>query len=295
MTELLRRFRYPLTYALCAFLAATAVVARPGANGLGLPERAVLTVTVPLQQLATLPVREAEGFWDQYINLVGMRQENDRLREQVARLREENLQYREAIVASERYQRLAVYREAREVPMVPANVVQQDLSPWFQSIVIDQGSTAGIRPGMPVITDGGVVGVVTGTTPSHAQVLLVIDPQSRVDAFAQRTRARGSLKGAAGGRVDFEFVLREADIEAGDLLLTSGLGAVYPKGLVVGYVKSVERKPYGLFQYATVEPAVDFSKLEEVFVILERRELPESSEFTTDDASLWGSPAPAGE
>ena len=178
--------------------------------------------------------------------------------------------------------------------MVPANVVAHDLSSWFRSIIIDQGSTSGIRAGMPVITDSGVVGVVAGTTPRAAKVLLIVDAQSRVDAYVQRSRARGAVRGSSASDCAFEYVLRDDDVRQGDQLLTSGLGAVYPKGLVIGRITSVERQPYGLFQRARIEPAVDFRQLEEVFVILESRELPDETEFSGDDQRLWpAAPEPA--
>jgi rod shape-determining protein MreC len=294
--ELLRRFRYPLAYLLLAALCVIAMVSERKPAPLSLASRALVALTLPLERMVTLPVHEAQGWWDELVVLVQVREENDRLRQRIARLEEENLQYREAIVSSERFQRLAGFRESHEVPMVPANVVHQDVSPWFRSVIIDQGTAAGIRPGMPVVTDLGVVGVIAGTAPSASKVLLLIDPQSHVDAYVQRSRARGSVRGAQGRECSFEFVLRDEDLAVGDLLLTSGMGEVFPKGLVIGHVTAVERQPYGLFQEAHIKPAVDFGKLEEVFVILERRELPGADEFTSADESLWpvAPAAPAG-
>jgi rod shape-determining protein MreC len=293
--ELLRRFRYPLAYLLLAALCVIAMVSERKPAPLGLASRALVALTLPLERMVTLPVHEARGWWDELVVLVQVREENDRLRQRIARLEEENLQYREAIVSSERFQRLAGFRESHEVPMVPANVVHQDLSPWFRSVIIDQGTGAGILPGMPVVTDQGVVGVVSGTAPGASKVLLLIDPQSRVDAYVQRSRARGSVRGAKGRECNFDYVLRDEDLAVGDLLLTSGMGEVFPKGLVIGHVTSVERRPYGLFQQAQIKPAVDFGKLEEVFVILERRELPAAADFTTSDESLWLGPPAQGE
>jgi rod shape-determining protein MreC len=292
--ELLRRFRYPLAYLLLAALCVIAMVSERAPAQFSLASRALVAITLPLERMVTLPVQEAQGWWDELVVLVQVREENDRLRQRIARLEEENLQYREAIVSSERFQRLAGFRENHEVPMVPANVVHQDLSPWFRSVIIDQGTAAGIKPGMPVVTDLGVVGVVSGTAPSASKVLLLIDPQSHVDAYVQRSRARGSVRGAKGRECSFEFVLRDEDLAVGDLLLTSGMGEVFPKGLVIGNVMSVERQPYGLFQEAQIKPAVDFGKLEEVFVILERRELPADEAFSSSDEGLWpAAPAPA--
>jgi hypothetical protein len=140
---------------------------------------------------------------------------------------------------------------------------------------------------MPVITESGVVGLVSGTTPGASKVLLVVDPQSRVDAYIERTRARGTVRGTSGHDCDFEYVLREENLEQGDVLLTSGMGTVYPKGLVVGRVASVDRKTSGLFLSAKIAPAVDFSRLEEVFVILEQRQIPEEESFSAADEGLW--------
>jgi hypothetical protein len=88
-------------------------------------------------------------------------------------------------------------------------------------------------------------------------------------------------------------VQRDADVQVGDSLLTSGLGGIYPRGLLVGSVAAVEREPYGMFQRVEVKPAVEYSSLEEVFVILERRELPEPTEFSNESEDLWSIDAPA--
>ncbi len=288
MSDLLNRFRYPLTYLLLLALCVISLASRKGPVELGMGSRLLLRLTLPLAEMVTLPVRQARGLWGEYVAVLGVREENETLRKTISSLEEENLRFREAIVASERFESLAEFQERREVPMVPANVVAQDLSRWFQSVVIDQGSSSGVRAGMPVITGSGVVGVVAGTTPGAAEVLLMIDLQSRVDAYVQRSRARGTVRGRSEEPCEFDYVLREDDVREGDQLLTSGLGGVYPKGLVVGTVADVERKPYGLFQTVRVTPAVDFRKLEEVFVILEQRELPADEAFSAEESDLWG-------
>ncbi len=262
MSDLLRRLSYSLTYVTLVSLCAVGMLSHRGPAELGLARRLVLSVTLPLQRVVTFPVHEAGRLWNEYVGLIHVRNENERLRGRVGDLELENLQYREAIVSSERFQRLSGFRAKREVPMVPANVVAEDLSPWFQAVIIDQGSASGIGPGMPVITDSGVVGVVVGTTPGASKVLLILDPQSRVDVYIQRTRARGSVRGRSQQDCELAYVRREEDVRPGDLVLTSGLAAVYPKGLVVGEVSRVERLHFGLFQYAELQPAVDFRKLE---------------------------------
>ncbi len=287
MSDLLSRFRYPLIYLLLFALCVINMASRNGPVDLGVGSRLLLRLTLPLGEMVTLPVRQTREVWRDYLAVLGVREENESLHEEINRLERENLRYREAMVSSERFKRLEAFQARREVPMVAANVITQDLSRWFQSVTIDRGSEAGVRAGMPVITGSGVVGVVAGTTPGASKVLLVIDLQSRVDAYVQRSRARGTLRGRSEEECEFDYVLREDDVKEGDQLLTSGLGSVYPKGLLVGTVTSVEGKPYGLFQTVRVSPAVDFRKLEEVFVILEQRELPQDSAFSAGDEELW--------
>lgn len=283
MSELLDRLRYPLTYLILALVCTLTMASARTPRELGLGPRLVLRLTLPLERMVTFPVGVVRGFWHEYVALVDLRRTNQRLREELARLGEQNLQYREAIVKSERFRRLADFHAQEDVPMRPANVVAQDLSPWFRSVVLDQGGAAGILPGMAVITDEGLVGVVSGTTPRAAKVLLVTDPQSRVDAYVQRTRARGTVHGRARPTCAFEYLRRDEDVREGDVLLTSGRGALYPKGVQIGRITGVDRRPYGLFQAARLEPVVDFGTLEEVFVILERRDVPTAEEFRTGE------------
>ena len=295
MSDLLSRFRYPLTYLLLFALCVISVASRQGPVDLGVGSRLLLRLTLPLGEMVTLPVRQARGVWRDYVALLGVRGENLGLRRELSRLEEENLRYREAMVGAERFKRLAAFQARREVPMVAGNVIAQDLSRWFQSVIIDQGKDAGIRAGMPVISGAGVVGVIAGTTATASKVLLMIDLQSRVDAYVQRSRARGTVRGRSEEACELDYVLREEDVREGDQLLTSGLGAVYPKGLLVGTVSHIERKPYGLFQTVRVDPAVDFRNLEEVFVILEERELPADADFSGPDEELWGLAAESGD
>ena len=287
MPEFLRRFRYPLTYLFLACLCVTQLAASPVPSDLSLPSRVILELTVPVERMVTLPVTFVRRVWNGYLSLVGVNEENQGLRSRIAELEDENLQYREAIVASERFQRLRHLRERKDMALVPATVIAQDLSPWFRSVIINRGASAGIATGMPVLADAGVVGVVAGTTPNAARVLLLVDPQSRIDVYVQRTRARGTVRGTAGEICAFEYVVRDEDLQVGDLLLTSGLDRVFPKGLPIGRITALERRPYGLFLEAEIEPAVDLHRLEEVFVNVDPREIPPPEAFQTNEGVLF--------
>jgi rod shape-determining protein MreC len=232
--------------------------------------RYVLDAAVPLQKMVTLPFDGARDAWNRYLALVGVADQNEALRAQLAALSEDNLQLREALVASGRLERISEMRDDFEVPMRPAELVGVDVSPWFRSVLLDRGQNDGVLSGMPVISEDGLVGLVTATSGSAAKTMTVLDRQSAVDATVQRSRSRGIVRGRGSDGIVFEFVARGADVVAGDLVITSGLGGVYPKGLRIGRVTEVSDPGAKLVQTATLEPAVDFGRLEQVFVILHR-------------------------
>ncbi len=161
-------------------------------------------------------------------------------------------------------------RDDFEAPLQPAEVVGQDVSPWFRSVLIDRGRRHEVRSGMPLVTDRGVVGLVTATSPRASRAMLVLDRQSAVDAIVQRSRARGIVRGTGAEQLEFVFVVRGDDVRVGDVVITSGVGGVYPKGLRIGEVTALEVDEDRLLHTAAVEPAVDFGRLEQVFVMLRR-------------------------
>jgi rod shape-determining protein MreC len=230
----------------------------------------VLDVTVPVQKMVAMPVDFVRDAWIRYVTLVGVEEENTRLRERLADLEEDNLQLREALVASGRLQRIAEMRDDFEIPMLPSELVGGDVSPWFRSVLLDRGKGHGVRSGMPVISDQGLVGLVIAASGNAAKTMLLLDRQSAVDGTVQRSRARGIVRGRGTEDLEFEFVVRGSDVRVGDMVITSGLGGVYPKGLRIGEVTAVSDPGSRLLQTATLAPAVDFGRLEQAFVMLRR-------------------------
>lgn len=276
MRELIRRSLVPLvSTALVVVPLVTMLVDRrhalEGARDMPWSSGFALELAVPLQKMVAAPLDLARDAWSGYVALVGLREQNEDLRSQVADLREQNLQLREALVASGRLQRIAEMRGDFETPMLPASVVGVDVSPWFRSVLVDRGREHDVRSGMPVVADTGVVGLVTATSEHAAKTMLLVDRQSAIDGIVQRSRARGIVRGRGRDRLEFEFVVRGADVQPGDVVITSGLGGVYPKGLRIGEVTEVaEAGDADLIQRATLKPAVDLGLLEQVFVMLWR-------------------------
>jgi rod shape-determining protein MreC len=272
MSDFLRRIRLPLLFAalLLGTLALMLGDRRAAGDDRHWAARALLELAAPVQKAITRPVHFVRDTWHRYVALVDLRTENEALRAELARLDEENLQYREALVTSGQLRRIAEMRRDFEVPLLPADVVGQDASPWFRSLLLDRGRRAEVRSGMPVMVDQGVVGLIDATSLHAARAMMILDRRSAVDAMIQRSRARGLVRGLGTGELEFEFMVRGDDVVAGDEVITSGVGGVYPKGLRVGTIRSVKADRKELLHTARVEPSVDFGRLEQVFVILRR-------------------------
>ena len=275
MPDLLKRIGAPVLFGLLALVAVITMVSdrrslAEGGRDLPWWQAVMLEVAVPVQDVVAAPVDGVRGMWAEYGALRGVREENQRLRSRLAELEEANLQYREALVASGHLQQIAAMRDDFEIPMLPTEVVGLDVMPWFRSVLVDRGGAHGVRAGNPVITAEGVVGLVTATSRHAAKTMLLLDRQSAIDGIVQRTRARGIVRGRGTDQLAFEFVVRGGDVEVGDIVITSGLGGVYPKGLRIGEVEELLDPGGGLLQTATLRSAVDFGRLEQVFVMLRR-------------------------
>jgi len=300
LRALFERLRVPLLLALLVGLALLAIASdrralARGARDAGWLGGFFLEVAAPIQKALSAPVDGVRNTWGNYVALLDVRDQNARLRERVAQLQEENLQFREALVESGRLRTIAEMRSEIEVPMRPAQVVGTDVSPWFHSVLIDRGRSDGVRAGMPVLTETGVVGIATATSRNAGRVLLLVDAQSSIDGIVQRSRARGIVKGTGGDGLEFEFFVRGDDVQVGDLVITSGFGGAYPKGLRVGEVIEVQADPSAFIHRAVLKPAVDFGRLEQVFVLLWRGptlELLYEGEGDLPDREEAAAPAP---
>jgi len=215
---------------------------------------------------------------DLWRRLVGgdLAEENERLRNQVDRLREDKSRLIGVLQENTRLRNLLGFkRQHPNFELAPAEVVGRDTTPYFRVVTLKLESDAQLEPRMPVVVAGGVVGQIHRTYGSFADVVIVSDPRSRIDVISQRNRAQGVVRGL-GHRHDYlariSYLRRKDQVRKGDVMVTSGMGGVFPPELIVGTVQQVQRKQRGLFQKALVKPAVDFSRLEEVFVITDAQE-----------------------
>lgn len=272
MIDFLKRFSAPIGFVFLLLIAAIAMVGdlrdlEARRHTIPWWQALVIEVVAPVQRVVSVPAVAARDVIDNYVDLVFVADENEKLKARIAELEEINLQYREALVASGHLGRIAAMRDDFEVPMLPARVVGLDISLWFRSVVVDRGEEHGIAAGNPIVTNGGVAGLVTAASGHAARAMLLLDRQSAVDGVVQRSRTRGVVRGTGSDSLEFEFVARNGDVRDGDEIITSGLDAIYPQGLRVGTVREIRERGGDLIQTAVLTPAVDFERLEQVFVM----------------------------
>jgi rod shape-determining protein MreC len=229
-------------------------LAMRGVSGL---QRAVSTTFYNIRDFLTAPRN--------YQELI---QRNAQLEQQVAQLEAEVVALREK--ASEADALRALLGAARQQPestYIAAQVIGRDTSPFLHYLILDQGSDAGIRRGMPVVSEKGLVGRITEVSATASKVQLIIDPDSAINARLQESRAEGIIVGRATGDLEMIYIPQDTAVTVGEIVVTSGLGGGYPPEILIGRVVSVHKRDYELYQTAIIEPRNDFSRLENVLII----------------------------
>lgn len=227
----------------------------------------MLELVTPLTRATSAASGAFGEAWDGYVNLVGVRQENAWLRKRVRELEAHTDRTADLASQNARLQALLDLRESMPGQAVAARITGADLNGLFRTATLNKGERAGITKGMAVIAPQGVVGQVITTSPNAARVLLLEDQSSGVDALVQRSRARGIVQGGSNAGAVLKYAKRRDELQVGDRLVTSGLDGIFPKGVPIGDIVAVIPGDHGLFQSAEVQPAVDFSKLEEVLAV----------------------------
>jgi rod shape-determining protein MreC len=230
-------------------------------------DRAIVRLTSPIQSAISWSLDFTVSVFQNYIFLFHTRKENLTLVEENRRLLNTIVNLQETLLENERLRKLLSFKEEFQVNSVVARVIARDVSTEFRMIRINRGEDAGIRPNMAVVNSEGIVGRIYRTTKHSAEAVTILDLLSAVDAIVERSRARGIVEGMTDEVCQLRFALRTDDIQPGDRLISSGLGGIFPKGVPVGTVSRVFKKPFGITQTVEVVPSVDFSRLEEVMVI----------------------------
>ena len=232
-------------------------------------EVTIFVIFSHIQRMTSTVVSSVDGIWSGYIGLRDTNKENELLRNQVNELHFK-LQERSALVNSTlRLEQLLELRSKLDLPTAAASIISVDTTPWFRAVTIDKGFDDGLRQDMAVLGPEGIVGRVVGQIgPTVAKIQLIIDREAAAGAVIERTGVAGVVTGIGSTTVlSMNYVANLNEVNVGDRVITSGIEGIYPRGFTIGQVKSVESDS-GLHQVIEIEPAVDFSQLSEVIIVL---------------------------
>ena len=207
------------------------------------------------------------NLWSGYIGLRHLKVENDALKRELAGAQVAVQEQRALADRTRGLEQLLELREHLELKTVAAEIIGAAAAPDFRTLTIDRGTRDGVRADMSVIAPAGVVGRLVVPSLRSAKVQLLIDRNAAAGAIIERTRAQGVVVGSGDDRLRLDYVSEVSDVVAGDVVMTSGIDGIYPKGFIIGRIESVERAG-GAYKRILIKPAVDFSALEEVLVVL---------------------------
>lgn len=231
-------------------------------------KNAGVTIINPIKKYSGKTITSVRNVWQNLRDIRKLSEINQNLEKENQKLIVENSQYQELEHENEILRsQLGFIQDHPEYQLVPCEVIGRDPNNFLQSMTINKGSSEGIKKEMPVIAEGYLVGKVAEVDKKSAKVLLITNPASVVNALIEESRATGVVKGQLGYSLVIESISQEAKVERGDMVITSGLGETFPKGLIIGKVDQVEEREAEVFKKAQVVPIIDFSSLEVVFVI----------------------------
>src|SRR5262245_60476161 len=235
-------------------------------TGVPVLEQVTFGIFSEVQRGVTSGVGGVRRVWDGYIGLRHVKAENDELKKQLADSQIALQAHRALADRARGLEKLLELRDRVTLQTTAAEIIGASASPEFRTVTIDKGTGDGLRQDMAIISPAGVVGRVVIPSARSAKVQLLIDRNAAAGALVERSRAQGVVVGAGEDRLRLENVPETADIVAGDIVVSSGIEGIYPKGFVIGTIEAVE-KSGPAYKRITVKPAVDFSGLEEVLVV----------------------------
>jgi len=254
------------------FLVVAGILALALSGSLGFISNNFNTMLVSVQAWISTRFVVIQDFLTVPRDVVALRQRNAELETEVSRLQAQVVQLQSSVSEADALSALVNF--ARSDPAnayTAASVIGRDPSPFLRYIIVDKGSNQGLRRGMPVVTDQGLVGRVDAVINSAARIQLITDTSSAVNIRLEKAKKEAILTGTVAGDLVLDLVPQDVALEPGDLVLTSGLGGGYPSDLIVGQVLNVRKRDSDLFQQAVIQPVVDFTKLKIVLIITDFR------------------------
>ena len=230
-------------------------------------ESVVLKAFSPFNRVISIVTNNIKNYLIAIAEFQRIEKENKELKQKVEITLQENAILKEKLLAYNRVRELLELKESFSYEMIPSLVISREPGNWFNSIIIDRGKADGVQENMAVATYHGLVGRIISVDSSTAKVQLILDQRSAVGGMIQRSRDIGVVKGSESNYCNMEYLSHDADVNVNDIIITSGLGSIFPKGIKIGRVVGVNKEKHTLFQKVLIKPEVDFTKLEEVFVV----------------------------
>ena len=245
-------------------------------RGVPMLESVTFGVFSEVQRGTSRGVSVFQQVWNGYVGLRGARAENQSLKQQLSAATVELQQPRALAERARGLERLLQLRDTSHLQTTGASIIAAGANPEFRTLTIDKGSRDGVKTDMSVIAPAGVVGRVVVPSARNAKVQLLVDRNAAAGALIERSRAQGVVVGTGDAQLHLEYVSEIADVAVGDTVVTSGIDGIFPRGFVIGTVSRVD-KSGPAYRLITVNPAVDFSSIEDVLVVL--------SPLVADDAA----------
>jgi rod shape-determining protein MreC len=227
----------------------------------------VLEAVAPVQKVLDFSITSIKDNWSRYIFLTGIEEENKNLNKKINELKAVIVSYQESYKEAQRLKKLLSLSDDYNYQFISARVIGREQAALSRVILINKGSSDGLKAGMPVLAPPGLIGRLVDVSWNVSRVLLFIDENSNIDAIVQRNRTQGIISGAGSRGMIFKYISKTQDVKEGDVIVSSGMGGVFPKGMLIGQVIHVDRQDGGLFLKITVAPFADFSKLEEILIL----------------------------
>ncbi len=244
-------------------------------------KKIVMEAAAPVQKILNASIEGVSNAWMRYIHLVGLEADNRILKNKIAVLQTELILYKEGYLEAQRLQKILSLQNDYHHSSIAARVIGREQAALSKTFWINKGSAHGLKSGMPVIVPPGLIGRLTDVSWHSSKVLLLIDENSNVDVLIQRTRVQGIVRGAGSRGCMVRYVSKIQDVKEGDVIMTSGMSNIFPKGLLIGTVNHVDHRDVGLFLKIRVTPFVDFSALEEVLILAaDQQEVPSEKKTT---------------
>jgi rod shape-determining protein MreC len=230
---------------------------------------ALAVITTPIQSALARVNRSAVGLWSTYRDWKNVRAENRRLREEAQQLRVEALQVNETVEENRRLRRLLALKAAMPLETLSGEIIAREWGGWVRSLTVNRGRSDHVTRLTAVIAPDGLIGRVVDVRPGSSVVQVLIDPASTVGAHAVRTRTAGIVEGDPRGTMRFKYMARDGSgLQVGDMVVTSGSGGLFPRGIPIGRVRAIDDRGSALFHYAQLTPSVDFARIDEVLLVV---------------------------